>query len=279
MEEDGVPEVVLTSPTCSRVGSGSTTGTIQGLLDAMREDGSESEDVGVEDFHYGRGNNGGGFEGEGGGGRKRYLPYRPPPPPPTSPSPPSSPAPFPSPPSPSPAPSDDDIIAQAVTLKIIHFASRSPPPPVYPAPAPLPPSPTISRPTATTTTISTIPTSKTPAFEPTTTDGTITEPRTRCFVPPSSSTISSNKNTTTTTEPKPPSPSPSLLSNASSIVRLIESGVVDFSTLQSTGPTVRGIGVLEDEGVEKEKGVEERWKRLTLDTAGWLAFGAGGWGF
>ena len=37
----------------------------------------------------------------------------------------------------------------------------------------------------------------------------------------------------------------------------------------------------EEEGVEKEgegEGKEEGWKRLTLDTAGWVAFG-GGWGF
>ena len=33
------------------------------------------------------------------------------------------------------------------------------------------------------------------------------------------------------------------------------------------------------DGVEGIKGKEERWKRLTLDTEGWVAFGAGGWGF
>ncbi|CAL8582381.1 hypothetical protein XPA_008048 [Xanthoria parietina] len=127
MEEGGVPEVVLTSPTCTRVGSHSTAAT-QMTPDEMREDDiDESEDVGLGDFGYGGGIDGDGDGGEGDGGRKRYLPYRPPPSP--SPPPPS--------PSPSPAPSsDDDIIAQAVALKIIHFASRSPPPPVYyPAPA------------------------------------------------------------------------------------------------------------------------------------------------
>ena len=268
MEEGGVPEVVLTSPTCTRVGSHSTAAT-QMTPDEMREDDID-ESVGLGDFVYGGGIDGG--EGEGDGGRKRYLPYRPPPSP--SPPPPS--------PSPSPAPSsDDDIIAQAVALQIIHFASRSPPPPIYyPAPPPAPPSTStaVSFPTATTTT-------KTP----TTTDGTIREFRTPKHEPNEEKNIRSAR-----TEPKPrhPSPSPSLLSNASSIVRLIESGVVDFSPVISTPASsaidhhdgmVRSGMEDEDEvngdGVEGIKGKEERWKRLTLDTKGWMAFGAGGWGF
>lgn len=284
-----VPEVVLTSPTESgrtsrppsvlTVGSArarphSIEGYLPFTLERVTGDGGSVDESGS------------GVRGDRESGAetplaRRYLPYRPPP------SPPTSPPPSPSAPKPDTADEDEeeDIVRRAVAMNIIHFAPQSPPPPPPSRPAlPLPLSPSRPPSPSSTTTIFSINPSSTS---------------------PSSSTPATSTTTKTTTT-RTPSPRTSLISNASSIRRIIDAGVIDFSpksrsyadggalmgsdgAVMGDDERVDGVGwgrgggwdgKGEEKGEEKrvERDAKEVWKRLTLNRAGWEDFGGGDWG-